>query len=100
MTREQIIGAIIETVEELRQSIFIPWDTGNMATNALRYQEEGDLFIVYLDESIAPYVPYTIEPWTSTKWHGKQNPNQGWWEEWGKTFANRLATKLKGTIKT
>lgn len=100
MTREQIVGVITEAVEELRQAIYIPWDTGNMATNALRYRQEGNLFIIYLDESIAPYVPYTIEPWTSPKWNGKQNPNEGWWEDWCKLLANRVAAKLRGTIKT
>ena len=98
MTQEEAINICIETVEELRQAIFIPWDTGNMATHALKYEVQGDNFRVYMDFSEAPYTPYTNEPWLSPKWNGKQNPNEGWWEEWGNLFLNRLAAKLRGEI--
>ena len=42
---------------------------------------------------------YTNEPWSSTKWNGKTNPNEGWWEVWCEMFMNRLAQKLRGTLK-
>ena len=54
MTQEEAINICIETVEELRQAIFIPWDTGNMATHALKYEVQGDNFRVYMDFSEAP----------------------------------------------
>lgn len=98
MTKQEAINVCIETIEELRQSIFIPWDTGNMATNALKYEIIGNELHIYVDEEIAPYVPFTNEPWVSPKWNGKTNPNEGWWEEWCATFKNRLATKLKGEL--
>lgn len=100
MTRQEIINACISTVEELRQAIFIPWDTGNMATNALQYKIEGDEFRVWIDEEIAPYVFFTNEPWTAARWHGKKNPNEGWWDEFAETLARRLALRLGGEITT
>lgn len=48
---------------------------------------------------IAPYVPYTNEPWISPKWNGKKNPNEGWWDRFVAEFTKRLANKLKGVIK-
>lgn len=99
MTKQQFFKLCIETVEELRSSLFIPWDTGNLATNALKYRIENDTFHVWVDLNEAPYMPYTNEPWTSPKWNGKTNPNEGWWEVWCETFMNRLAQKLRGTLK-
>lgn len=67
MTRNEIISAAIATVEEIRAE-FVPnpstrykkgGSTGNMAFNALRYRIEGNEFIAYIDESIAPYVWFT-----------------------------------------
>lgn len=29
----------------------------------------------------AYYMPYTNEKWVSPRWHGKQNPNQDWWDK-------------------
>lgn len=98
MTQERIWQACIEVVEELRQAVFIPWRTGYMATHGLRYRIEGDVFHIYMDTTVVPYVPYTNEPWVSKKWHGKQNPNEGWWNVFSEIFANRLAQKLKGEI--
>ena len=99
MTLEQFFQLCVETVEELRSQLYIPYDTGNLARNALRYRIEGTKFIVYIDEEIAPYMPYTNEPWLSPRWRGKKNPNEGWWARWCKLFMQRLAQKLKGDIK-
>lgn len=99
MNNERIFAACVEVVEELRQAVFIPWRTGNMATNSLRYKIEGNVFHIYMDEDIAPYVPYTNEPWVSTRWHGKPNPNEGWWNYFAEIFAQRLALKLKGELQ-
>ena len=107
MTAQRVITACVETVEEMRAN-FVPnpntrykkgGSTGNMAFNALRYRVEGDIFHIWIDEGIAPYVVYTNEPWKSPKWHGKQNPNEGWWECFCDEFAKRLASKLQGVIK-
>lgn len=99
MTENEFFNLCTETVEELRQSVFIPWDVGNMATHGLQYERLNGVFHIYMDMDEVPYVPYTNEPWTAARWNGKKNPNEGWWNEWCETFMNRLATKLKGEIR-
>lgn len=105
MTRAQIVAAAIRAVESIRAE-WVPnphtrykTSTGNMAFNALRYQEEGGQFVIYMDESIAPYVPYTNEPWLSPRWGGKQNPNEGWWQRFCGEFARRFAAELRAEVK-
>lgn len=99
MEQREFFMLCISTLEELRQAIFIPWDTGNMATHGLDYRIEGDDFHIFMNLPEAPYTPYTNEPWIDPKWEGKTNPNEGWWNEWCETFMNRLNTKLRGTLK-
>lgn len=98
MTKQDIVNATVETVNQMR-SEFVPYDTGNMALNALQVKVEGDTIDITVDEAIAPYVPYTNEPWLSPKWNGKQNPNQGWWERFAAEIAKRLTAKLRGALK-
>ncbi len=107
MTNEQIIAKAIEVVEEMRAE-FVPnprtrykpgGSTGNMAFNALKSIVEGNAFIVYIDESIAPYVWFTQMPWTAARWNGKKNPNEGWFEIFQDEFAHRLARKLGGKLE-
>ena len=107
MTNAQIVAAAIRAVESIRAD-WVPnpktryksgGSTGNMAFNSLRYQQEGDKFVIYMDESIAPYVPYTNEPWISPRWHGKKNPNEGWWQRFREEFSRRFAAELNGEIK-
>lgn len=98
MTRQYIINTAISVVEDMRGE-YVPYDTGNMARDALVYELQGDQFIVRVDPAIAPYVPYTNEPWIAEKWKGKQNPNEGWWNRFAEEFMRRLATKLKGSIE-
>ena len=106
MTREKIINTLIATLEQMRPSNSIPnpktrgrTSTGNLAFNALRYEIQGDKFIVYVDSQIAPYMPYTNEPWTAKRWNNKKNPNEGWWERFANEYAQRVAAKLGGHIK-
>ena len=98
MTKQQIIDAVISVVESLRTEL-VPYDTGNMAFNALKYEIRDDMIDISVDPNIAPYVPYTNEPWLSEKWHGKKNPNEGWWRRFADEFAKRLATNLKGELR-
>lgn len=105
MTRAQIIAAATRAIESIRAD-WVPnphtrykTSTGNMAFNSLRYQEEGDSFVIYMDESIAPYVPYTNEPWISPRWHGKKNPNEGWWQRFVDEFTRRFALELRAEVK-
>lgn len=98
MTKQQVISIAIGIVNEMRME-WVPRKTGNMAIDALQYSVENDVLDIEVKDSIAPYVPYTNEPWLSDKWHGKKNPNEGWWQRFVDEFTNRLATRLKGEIK-
>lgn len=104
--RSEVVKSIIETVEEMRQTIFIPnpktrgkTSTGNMALTALKYKIRGDLVDIYIDPKVAPYCYYTDEPWVSPRWNGKKNPNEGWWDRFCQEFCRRLAIKLRGDLK-
>ena len=106
MTRQKIINACIATFREMQKTVYVPnprtrgkTSTGNLAFNALQYKIEGDTFVVYIDEEVAPYAVYTNEPWVSPHWNGKKNPNEGWWERFCAEFSRRLAQKLRGALK-
>lgn len=99
MTKQEIINVIIGTFNELSNANHVPCDTGNLMFNALKYQITATHVIIYVDTNVAPYVPYTNEPWVSPKWNGKTNPNGGWWERFCEEFTQRLAKKLRGEIK-
>ena len=51
-----------------------PYKTGNLAMNSIRVVGNA----VYIGGEIAPYAPFTNEPWKSEKRQGKKNPNEGW----------------------
>lgn len=74
--------------------------TGNMAFNAsiLSFPDSKTGKIV-VDEKIAPYVPYTNEPWISPKWKGHKNPNEGWFDKSAEMVAKNLAKYVKGDLK-
>lgn len=98
MTKQDVINAAVSIVEDMSGEL-VPRDTGNMAFNALTININGDTIDIFVNPNIAPYVPYTNEPWLSPKWHGAQNPNQGWWQRFAEEFAKRLATKLRGDLQ-
>lgn len=52
-----------------------PYDTGHLAMDSIRIVGNS---VVVGGEEIAPYALHTNEPWTSEKWHGAKNPNEGW----------------------
>lgn len=87
-----------EIVDELRRQA--PRRTGNLADNAIRFEFVGNTCNIYVDEEIAPYMPYTNEKWLSPKWNGKQNPNEAWWQD---TIENKIvkgiAAKVRGVVK-
>lgn len=73
--------------------------TGNMAYNASRIEFANEKSCrIYMDEKIAPYVPYTIEAWISPRWKGKKNPNEGWFEQATESIATALTRKFKGVL--
>lgn len=98
VTRQQAVNIAISIVEEMRDE-YVPRDTGNMAYMALQYEIQNGILAITINPAIAPYVPYTNEPWISPKWNGKKNPNEGWWDRFVAEFTKRLANKLKGVIK-
>lgn len=74
--------------------------TGNLAFNAITLVNESPgVWVLYVDESIAPYMPYTNEPWLSERWHGKKNPNEGWFDRLAKEVIELVATRLGGRIE-
>ena len=80
MTKSEFDKLCMDIVGQVRKRA--PYDTGNLSTNGVRYMWKGkDTFVIYVDESIAPYMPYTNEPWISPRWHGKKNPNEAWWQD-------------------
>lgn len=108
MTKQDIVNAVQTTLEELRNTDFVPnpdtrykkgGSTGNLKDNGLRINITQREVVIFLDQSKAPYVPYTNEPWVAEKWKGATNPNAGWWERFVEEFAKRLAAKLRGEIQ-
>lgn len=76
---------------------FAPKDTGNLAYNAIKIEYPSpNVCLIYVDESIAPYMKYTEFPWVSPRWNGKKNPNEGWWEQAGVNVYVRLRRALRG----
>ena len=73
--------------------------TGNMALNASKIEFTAvNCARIYVDSRIAPYVPYTNEPWLSAKWHGHKNPNEGWFQRAFMQIATSIAKKSHGTL--
>ena len=78
----------------------VPIDTGNMRYNATQLRSVGyGVYEIVVDKNIAPYVPFTNEPWTSPKWGGKKNPNEGWFDSAADLIANIIAAQLGGRLE-
>lgn len=74
--------------------------TGNMKYNATKIDYLSDnVSKVFVDDNIAPYVPYTNEPWISPKWKGAKNPNENWFAKFVEEYAKQLAIELHGKLK-
>ena len=104
MTDEEFRAVCLEAFDEFVKLVPNPatrykkgGSTGNMALNAAKIDFPApDTCRIYVDEKIAPYVPYTNEPWVSERWHGKKNPNEGWFERAAQFMTNYIAKKLEG----
>ena len=76
-----------------------PVDTGNLKYNAVRIEWVSEKECkIYVDESIAPYMPYTNEPWISPRWNGKKNPNEKWWQNACELAIGEIANYLGGEL--
>lgn len=100
MTASRFEKLCMELVEEIRN--VAPVDTGNLKNNAIRFEFiDENTFKIYVDESIAPYMPYTNEIWLSERWINKKtgikakNPNEGWWSEKAVGFVVNFMKQLK-----
>lgn len=98
ITQQQAVNIALSIVEEMR-SEWVPRDTGNMAYMALQYEIQNGILTIYINKDIAPYVPYTNEPWLAERWNGKPNPNEGWWDRFVAEFAKRFANRLRGKLE-
>lgn len=70
-----------------------PIDTGNLRYNSIKYKAYGDTIKIYVDETIAPYMKFTNEPWFNGG-----NPNEGWWNKTIEEILRLIALYLKGEL--
>ena len=98
ISNTQFIRICRDVLRELRG--LAPYDTGDLALKAIKMEMPSpNVCLIYVDESIAPYMPYTTRPWVSPRWNGKKNPNEGWWQAACELIAERVAQKINGTIE-
>lgn len=97
MTRTEWERVFKRAVTNLRKEAFVPYDTGNLKFNAIKgIWVDENTFRIYIDESVAPYVFFTNEPWINRK--GK-NPNENWIDKMVDFLVKDIAIQLKGEIK-
>ncbi len=98
MTKNQFDRICLNAVAQVRQRA--PRDTGNLANHGVNFVwEDENTFVIYVDETQAPYMPYTNEPWKSPKWNGKKNPNEAWWQDAVKIIVEYLQNHYDGVIE-
>lgn len=102
ITQAQIKNVVQAALEAGR--FLIPKDTGNLRFNATLYENEGDgHLVIYVsgdgEKGIAPYAPFTNEPWLSPRWNNKKNPNEGWWDKFVEFVVNYIQTALGGRVE-
>ena len=90
---------VMQNVMTVFKSV-VPIRTGNLKNNAVKCEYKGDgKWQITSDESVAPYMPYTNEPWVSPKFHGKKNPNEHWFDDAAGLIALLLSQELHGTLR-
>ena len=73
-----------------------PVKTGNLRYNAIKLEmPDANTAILYVDEDIAPYMPYTNEKWEKRP---SRNPNEGWFDEAVQVIIQFIATYTGGTL--
>lgn len=76
-----------------------PYDTGNLSRNAIKLEfTDAKHARIYVSEEIAPYMPYTNEPWLAERLNGKKNPNEGWFDAAAELIAELVADLAGGSI--
>ncbi|MBQ0099308.1 MAG: hypothetical protein KBS91_02035, partial [Firmicutes bacterium] len=61
----------------------------------IQYEFKGDTCNIYINEDIAPYMPFTNEKWVAKRWNGKQNPNEQWFDNAVKFIVDEIRKELK-----
>lgn len=90
---------VMQNVMTVFKSV-VPIRTGNLKNNAVKCEHKGDgKWQITIDESVAPYMPYTNEPWVSPKWNGKKNPNEHWFDDAAGLIALLLSQELQGMLR-
>lgn len=102
MTEEELRVKI--TIATAKATLYIrdkaPKDTGNLAYVAVRYERTGiDTWKIFISLEYAPYAPYVNEKWVSPRWHGKKNPNEGWWNRTIDEVVRIISAEIGGEIK-
>lgn len=98
VNRERIESAFFRAVNTLRK--LAPKDTGNLAFKAIKGEwSDENTYHIYVDENIAPYMVYTNEPWISSYWRGKQNPNEHWWNATIEELIRLISNDLQGKVE-
>lgn len=78
---------------------YTPIDTGNLRNNAVKYEALTPTHVVIsIDQAIAPYMPYTNEPWLSPRWNGRKNPNEHWWQDTVELLVRHIAEQYRGKV--
>lgn len=64
----------------MQLKIFAPFDTGSLIDSIQIREITPYQYEVLIGGEFVSYAPATNEAWTSPRWKGKSNPNQGWIE--------------------
>lgn len=95
---EKVASYIQNLMSSLRMGA--PYDTGNLRYNAIQVESlRYGVWRVFVNQDVAPYMPFTNEPWTSPKWNGAKNPNEGWWERETARVIIELSNFLSGEAR-
>lgn len=94
MTWSEFDELCAECEEILRDAA--PVDTGHLREYGVQRVMYNNTCVLYIDETEAPYMKYTNEPWNN----GKKNPNEGWFDRAAEQIAAYIANKLQGDIKS
>lgn len=109
---EQDFRAVGEQALDLLRSL-APIKTGNLRYNAIKIEwTNANEFKLYVDESIAPYMPYTNEVWEHKlikmgnflpgqvveRMRTWDNPNEGWFDRAARAIAEFIAQRTGGQL--
>lgn len=98
MTQEEFDVLCYKILDLVKQHS--PIDTGNLRNNSIQIKFiSEDECRIYVDEAIAPYMPYTNEPWLSPRWKGAKNPNERWWDNLAEEIADFIAMETNAQAK-